>query len=140
MDKQFKIALIIYGITAIWLLLTVYYRTFVIKKDIEILRKNIFCIPSNCSQFVCNGWCIKHIILYFLLGFFAPKYTSWYILFGFFFELFEHFSQCIFKYFKKDINVLLNINDVYINSNIIFDTTINTVGVLIGYFLSPFTK
>lgn len=66
----------------------------------------------------CNLWCIGHIINYFLLGYLAPNYIIHTFIIGFLFEFFE---------------IYLSNFTPYMNGNVMRDSTINSIGLLLGY-------
>ena len=113
MDRQLKNVLIINIIVILYWISTLIYRQLN-KEDIEILHKNIVG--------TCNGWCVSHFIHYLFLGYFAPKYLPFMILQGILFELLEK----LFSFHE------------YIDSNIIKDTLINTIGLFVGLILFKF--
>ena len=103
--------LIIFTIAILFWLSIVFVRE-IKKKDIEILRKNIIS--------TCNMWCVGHFFTYLILGYLAPKYWIHIIIVGILFEILEMF---------------LNKISVYIDSKLIEDSVVNSLGVLIGVLL-----
>ena len=116
MDYQIKNIIIVCLIAlTYWISITIYR----INKgsDIESLRRDIFKD--------CNGWCVSHIIQYMVMGFIASKY--WYIsvLIGVGFEFVE---------------MLIENHIEHVDSNLIKDSVINSLGVLIGICLQQVFK
>ena len=99
----------------IWLLLVIYRE--ITKRDIDCLRTNIF--------FKCNGWCIGHFIHYVLLGYFAPNFIGILIILGILFELLE---------------IPLNKASKYIDSKLVQDSIVNTIGLMVGYYIHKYMK
>ncbi len=123
--NQLKAFILIYTITFLWWLGTLFYREILTKKDIIFLRKTYFCAPTktSCDLYACNGWCISHFINYLLIGYFAPKYTYIAILIGAAFEFLELFLE-------KHL--------AFVDSKIVQDIFTNTTGAIIGYLLTPY--
>jgi hypothetical protein len=109
--RQINNIIIVYLIGIIFSLILVIYRE-IINHDIDFLQSNII--------YKCNSWCIGHFIHYLVLGYLAPNYLLLLIFCGFIFELIE---------------IPLNKLTRYIDSKIIHDTFVNTLGVILGYFL-----
>lgn len=62
-------------------------------------------------------WGVTHFIMYFILGYFVPAFYIELIFVGIFFEIYEYY-----KYQCHDIK------DIYLN----------TIGILLGRYISPF--
>jgi hypothetical protein len=116
MKKQIRNILVIYSITVSFWISLVLYREYK-KTDVEILRKGIQFLQDSLNL---NGWSLLHFINYMLLGFFAPNYWKELIVIGFIFELVE---------------IPLSKMSQFIDSKIVSDTIVNSVGVLAGYGL-----
>ena len=116
MKKQIRNILIIYTITVTFWVSLVLYREFK-KQDVEILRKSFEFLQTNLNL---NGWSLLHFINYMLLGLFAPHYWKELIVIGFIFELIE---------------IPLGKVSKYIDSKIVSDTIVNSLGVVAGYGL-----
>ena len=82
MNEQLKNLIKIYAISYILLVVIVIYRQF-IGRDIDILNINIKGLNN------CDLWCVSHIVLYIILGYFAPNYWHVSILLGILWELIE---------------------------------------------------
>ena len=82
MNKQLKNLIKIYIISFFLVVVTLVYR-HVSDTELNILRINIKGLNN------CNLWCVSHIILYIILGYFAPTYWHVSILLGVLWELFE---------------------------------------------------
>ena len=82
MNKQLKNLIKIYAISFFLVIVTLVYR-HVSDTSLNILRINIKGLNN------CNLWCVSHIILYIILGYFAPNYWHVSILLGILWELFE---------------------------------------------------
>tara|TARA_B100001094_G_C18127613_1_gene770376 strand:- start:371 stop:784 length:414 start_codon:yes stop_codon:yes gene_type:complete len=112
MDYQVENIIIVYTIVIIFWLLTVMWREFN-DKDIELYRKNIL--------LGFNGWSLLHFINYLFLGYFAPDYIIQVIVIGIIFELMEiPLGMFVSK---------------YIDSKILMDTLVNTIGTITGYLI-----
>jgi len=109
MDNQLIWLIYIYFVTGLMLLLTVIIRHH-LNSDLKFMKKQFF---NN----VCNYWCLSHLIMYILLGFFAPKY--WYVSF---------IMSIIWEY----IELYLEKHKIYIYSNIQNDIITNTFGLIFG--------
>ena len=107
MNRQIENFLIIYACVIIYALSTVIYRYLTNRK---FKTKEYF--------YKCNDWCIGHIINYFLLGYLAPDYIIYAFIIGILFEYFEIFLSKMIK---------------YIDGHVIRDTTINSIGLFLGY-------
>lgn len=128
MDHQLQSFIIIYSVALTWWIGTIVYREIITNQDIQFLRRTYFCAPKSaggCKTYDCNGWCIGHFFNYLLLGFFAPKYILYAITIGTFFELFELFVQ------RATMTK-------FVDAKVVDDVIINTLGAIIGYFLSPY--
>lgn len=127
MNKQLKAFFIIYGIAIFWWITTIIYREIITKKDIQFLRKSVFCAPKpmSCSTYNCNGWCVGHFFNYLALGFFAPKYAPLAIFLGALFELLE-------------LVIERHTSSKFIDAKIMQDIFTNTMGTIVGYILSPY--
>jgi len=108
LNREIRNIIIVYGIGLIYWISLVLYREFT-NKDIDFLRINRF--------LNCNGWCISHFFHYIVLGYCAPNYWIYIIFIGIIFECIE-----------------FGLNNIspFIDSKIIEDTIINTIGVLFG--------
>lgn len=118
MHQQLQNLIIIYCIVSFLFLLTVIVRLYN-GKDITFLRKTDFF--NNCDY-----WCISHFILYFLLGYFAPKY--WYI--SFILSILWECAEYIFQTYDFS----------YIKCKGMKDVKTNTIGLLLGtivYCITP---
>ena len=69
MNEQLKNLIQIYFICSILGIILIIIRKYIINSEIYFLKKETF---NDCDY-----WCLSHYILYFLLGFYAPKF--WYI-------------------------------------------------------------
>jgi hypothetical protein len=107
-DRQIKNIIIIFSIGLLYWILLVLYRE-IRNSDIGFLRINLF--------LNCNGWCISHFLQYLLLGYCAPKYWKYIILIGICYEVIE---------------IPLNKISRFIDSKLIQDSFVNTLGVLCG--------
>ena len=116
MKKQVRNIIVIYTITVSFWISLVLYREYK-KTDVEVLRKGVQFLQSSLNL---NGWSFLHFINYMLLGFFAPDYWKELIVIGFVFELVE---------------VPLSKVSQFIDSKIVSDTIVNSLGVVAGYGL-----
>lgn len=107
-DREVRNIIIIYGISIIYWITLVFYREY-FNRDIKLLRKNVV--------LNCNGWCLSHFFNYLALGYCAPSYIIELIIIGIIFELIE---------------IPLNSISKYIDSKLIEDTFVNTLGILMG--------
>lgn len=113
LNRELRNIFIIYAITITFWLSLVIYREMK-KEDIMILRRDYLKV---------NGWSIMHFLNYAALGYFAPSYWKHLIVIGFLFEVAE---------------IPLNRVSNYIDSKIVSDTLVNSLGVIFGYFMSSF--
>lgn len=107
MNRQIENFLIIYACVILYLVLTIIYRYLT---NSNFSKKEYF--------YKCNYWCIGHIINYFLLGYLAPDYIIYALIIGILFEYFEIILSKITK---------------YVNSDVIKDSIINSIGLFLGY-------
>lgn len=104
MNKQLKNLIKIYAISFFLVIVTMVYR-HVSDTELNILNINIKGLNN------CDLWCVSHIILYIILGYFAPNYWHVAILLGVLWELFEKMLENKqLKYAKsKSYDIVRNI-------------------------------
>lgn len=107
MNRQIENFLILYACVILYFVLTIIYRYLT---NSNFSKKEYF--------YKCNYWCIGHIINYFLLGYLAPDYIIYALIIGILFEYFEIILSKITK---------------YVNSDVIKDSIINSIGLFLGY-------
>ena len=112
MNYQIENIIIIYGFVILFWIITVIWREYK-NKDIVLFRKKIL--------YIFNGWSLLHFINYAFLGYFAPFYLKEVIILGILFELLE-----------IPMGMLIS---KYIDSKLLLDTVVNTIGALLGYLL-----
>ena len=117
MNLQLTNLILIYTICSILGIILIIIRRYIINRDIYFLKKETF---NGCDY-----WCLSHYVLYFLLGFYAPKY--WYIsvVISILWECIEYFAN------KSDFMGV----GKYITYAGIKDIVINTRGLLLGILL-----
>ena len=115
MDKQLNNLISIYFITGVIVLFIVLFR-HQYNKDFLTNLKKIDIIN-------CDLWCVGHFIMYVLLGYLSPKYWMVSFILSMVWELSE-------KYMEK--------HDIQIKSNINYDITVNTLGLLFGIYLNKY--
>lgn len=113
MKKQVRNIIVIYAITVSFWISLVLYREYK-KEDVDILRKGVDFLQSSLNL---NGWSLLHFLNYMALGLFAPDYWKELIIIGFTFELVE---------------VPLSKMSKFIDSKIVSDTIVNSLGVFAG--------
>ena len=113
LDYQLKNIIIVYGISAIIFFSIVFIREL-INQEFKFL---------NNSFAGCNIWCYKHILLYTILSYLAPKYW-WFLLgFGLLFEFVELYLSNLSKFVISNINT---------------DILFNSIGILLGIVIHKF--
>ena len=118
MNDQLKKLIQIYFICSILGIILIIIRKYIINSEIYFLKKETF---NDCDY-----WCLSHYILYFLLGFYAPKY--WYIS-VIISILWEYTEYLITKY--SDYIDFMGIRK-YISYSGSKDIVTNTQGLLLG--------
>jgi hypothetical protein len=114
MNKELEYLIKIYSISFFFMMLSLLYR-HIFNRDIDVLKVNISGLKK------CNLWCVSHVLLYIILGYFSPNYWYVSILIGIIWEMFE----LLFQY----------IGVKYITSSN-YDIVINMTGLSIGIVLS----
>ena len=104
---------IVYGISILFWISTIFYRNSVQHGDLTELKTPLF-------TFTCDGWCVLHFVSYTLMGFLSPKYWFGLMVMGFVFELVE---------------AIVATHVDYVNYQIVKDTIINSAGVVLGVFI-----
>ncbi len=114
MNKQLEYLIKIYSISFFLIILLIIYR-YLLNRDIDVFKVNINGLKN------CNLWCVSHVLLYIILGYFSPNYWYVSILIGIIWEM----SEGLLEYMRVK----------YIKSKK-YDIIRNMVGLSIGIVLS----
>ena len=113
LDYQLKNIIIVYGISAI-----IFFSIVLIR---EIINQEFKFLNNSFAG--CNIWCYKHILLYTILSYLAPKYW-WFLLgFGLLFEFVELYLSNYSRFIISKINT---------------DILYNSIGILLGIVIHRF--
>tara|TARA_B100000242_G_C42935720_1_gene433971 strand:+ start:93 stop:518 length:426 start_codon:yes stop_codon:yes gene_type:complete len=113
LDYQLKNIIIVYGISAI-----IFFSIVLIR---EIINQEFKFLNNSFAG--CNIWCYKHILLYTVLSYLAPKYW-WFLLgFGLLFEFVELYLSNYSRFIISKINT---------------DILYNSIGILLGIVIHRF--
>ena len=113
LDYQLKNIIIVYGISAI-----IFFSIVLIR---EIINQEFKFLNNSFAG--CNIWCYKHILLYTILSYLAPKY--WWFLLGF---------GLLFEF----VELYLSNHSRFVISNINTDILYNSIGILLGIVIHRF--
>ena len=106
---------------------TIYLTTVVILLCIVLIRTYVnddFFVTSMKTKIIqninCDYWCLSHLIMYILLGYYAPQY--WYISF-----ILSIIIELLEEYMKK--------NNIKIYPSLKKDIITNTLGLILGLII-----